>query len=232
MSEVRTSEEFDKWYIENNGDPWGYESKGIISRLDKTFKHVSKTLKQDYTGTIIELGAFNGAFTKYLANHYKNAQIICNDISEEAINQAKAKLEYCNNIDFIVCDMLSISKILANKVTDNVFLLLESIYYLPCEEREYVIQKIYNLNPKYIFLSAPIYGGGKHYMENEIIDLLKYKNYKLHSVKVLNLKPRKNIIGKIINKLFSELLLNSISKSYILRKKFAGQTLFVMERIK
>lgn len=229
---ARTKEDFDKWFLDNNGDPWGYESKNIKNRIQNTFKELVNRVPASFDGGLIEFGAFNGSFTYLLAQHYSKAQIVCNDISEVAILKAKAKLEPFNNIDFVVCDFLSIDKHIAYLLhSQKIILLLECLYYLNDDERKQVIDKVYSMNPQYVFLSAPIWGG-KYFTEDALNDLLNTKDYCIVHSKVLNIRPFNHIILKAFCKIFSKAILFSVSHNHSVRRVFGGQTLFVVERIK
>ncbi len=73
---VRTKEEFDKWYNDNYGDPWGYKGWVIKKRLESSMELIKRNISKDYYGAIYELGGFNGDFTKLLAEYFKDCIII------------------------------------------------------------------------------------------------------------------------------------------------------------
>lgn len=221
MIKPRTKEEFDNWYIESNGDPWNYKTKSVQLRLLKSLKFIAKYIPPSFDGNIIEFGSFKGDFTILLAQKFKHSKIYANDISEFALTEAQKKTYKFTNICFIQSDLKNFdnSKII-NNTNETILLLLECIYYLKKEERFEAIKNLKgNFPDAPIFLSAPIIGKD-YFTEDELINLFKKLNYKLISFNVLNLSRFSFL--RII-------LLPFISKSKILRKIFANQTIFYFQ---
>lgn len=108
MNRPRYAEDFNNWFLSSNGDPWNYNSKNIKRRIKMSFEFFKKHIKVDYCGNIIELGAFNGDFTFLLAQHYKEARICTNDISEIAMDMIKSKTQIFGNVEYLLQDMLSL----------------------------------------------------------------------------------------------------------------------------
>lgn len=214
----RTKEEFDNWYSESGGDPWNYQSRNIKRRLSDSLKFISKFIDKDFTGNIIELGAFTGDFTLLLAGHFPNAQIYANDISDAALKKAKEKAADCSNIIFLQKDLLEFdNSSIKNSTKKNILLLLECLYYLNGNEREPAVENLINNFPNSdIFISAPIIGGN-YFTEELLSEMMGRNNYYLQSFRVLNLK------------MFSPLrkvLTPAAEKNYTFRKNLANQVIY------
>ena len=72
-----TKQDFDKWFRESNGDPWGYGSKIVKIRFNKSIDFLKQHLSQD--DIIMECGCFKGQFTKKLATNFSKNRIIAFD---------------------------------------------------------------------------------------------------------------------------------------------------------
>ncbi len=185
----RTREDFNKWYSENNDDPWGYKNYKIQSRLNESLDFILNYLPQDFSGNIIEIGAFRGDFSILLCNKYKNAKIYINDISDIALKYAKEKTSSFNNVSYFMKDLLKISiDDIDDNSKDTVLILLECIYYLSNEEREIALKNLRRSFPNAsIFISAPM-SGGVYFLEYQFLYMMKNCGYRLNGIKVLNLK--------------------------------------------
>lgn len=217
----RTKEEFDAWFADNGGDPWGYQGKSIQTRLCASLKFILSHGK-NYSGTFLELGAFDGSFTKYLASSFPEAKIIAVDISEGAINKNREINGNNPNVTFICCDMLSFDYASVANSPETIVLLMESLYYLSEQERFEVVSTISEVINKniFIYISCPI-TGGKYFSEESLLSLMKRVGYKLYSFSVLNLRGRFTL-SKII-----QWLANHNGK---LRGRFANQVIYKFKR--
>ncbi|HPI38710.1 MAG TPA: class I SAM-dependent methyltransferase [Ignavibacteriaceae bacterium] len=214
----RTQKDFDNWFAQSNGDPWNYNCKSIKNRLDESLGFVKKYVPVDFTGNLIELGAFNGDFTLKLCNHFRFAKIFANDISEIAIIQAKEKLKSINNVTFVLQDLLNFNSGNIDGVKkETVIFLLECLYYLKEEER---FPAIKNLKDNYpdapLFCSAPIIGK-PYFTEDSLILMMKHAGYYLENFKVLNLRK----FGR-----FRYLLLPFANIFSAIRKAIANQVIY------
>lgn len=217
MSRPRTKEEFDKWYNESGGDPWHYYSSGIKSRLKNSLDFILNFIPRDFKGTLVELGAFNGDFTKLLCSSFKNADIIANDISEVAINIAKGKINNCTNVTFVLKDLLNFNSNDVSTKKEIVLLLLECLYYLKPGEREEAISTFKKEFPEsVIFLSAPI-TGSHYFTEEKLLEIMENNNYKLIAHKVLNIRMFSQF------RFFIKKLADSSS---FIRRNFANQVIY------
>lgn len=185
---MRTQKDFDTWFSYHNGDPWNYSSLSVQNRLDKSMSFMKRYISANFSGDIIEFGAFNGDFTLRLCHTYPNATIIANDISEIAINQAKEKIKGFN-VNFITGDMFNINlESVRNNNKHKVILLLESLYYMTIAEREVFLLHLKNQFPlSPVFFSCPIIGG-KYYTEQELLNVFSKAGYNCAGKEILNLR--------------------------------------------
>jgi len=204
-----TAEDFEKWYKKTNNDPWFYNSSNVQNRLNKSIAFISKYLKSNYEGVILDIGAFNGYFTNKLIKYFKESQIVVNDFSETALNLANINLINHKRVKFLHKNMLNINKNDIQIFNENggvVITLLECLYYLPSKDREKAISNlIIQFNKPQIFISAPI-TGPPYFYEYQIIKMFNKYNYYLVEKEVLN------YTYKNFNKLINKLIYNRISR--------------------
>ncbi len=218
MQRPRTKEDFNKWYYENNDDPWGYKNRNIQSRLQESLNFILNFIPEDFSGSMIELGAFRGDFSILLCNAFRNAKIYINDISDVALNYARERTSSFSNVSYFTKDLLNVSAddIEANG-SGSVLVLLECIYYLKNEERAAALKNLKKNFPEAsVFLSAPIIGGD-YFLEDQLLDLMKICGYRFKNLKVLNLRKLS----------FLRLGLKPVANiSKLIRGKIANQVLF------
>ncbi|MES2372504.1 MAG: class I SAM-dependent methyltransferase [Bacteroidota bacterium] len=224
MSSVRTKEDFDKFFVENNGDPWGYQTKYVKERLDKSIKFIQKSVSREYTGVIIEFGSYEGSFTTRLIANFPSSTIVAVDISEVAHSQNLAKNGISKNVTFFCEDMLKFDFRTHLNKSESIFLLLECLYYLSDSEREKMVQTIHEnaVSNKTLFISSPMVGG-KYFSEKDLISLLEKYNYKKTDFAILNSKVyRFSLLNQIVS------IMGQYSK--LIRKKYANQIIFKFEK--
>jgi len=193
----RTAEEFDEWFDQCGGDPWNYSSPSIQARLKASRDFVFQTIRGEFEGTIVELGAFDGSFTVLLREAFPLADIRVIDISAMAIEKAQRKVGPCEKVRYYVEDFLDIScarlRILQNRGV--VILMLECLYYLRESERDACLVTIRREFPKsLVVISVPV-TGGNYFTEASLMQLFGKANYILRDFKILNLKLRIPIVG-------------------------------------
>lgn len=198
-----------------NHDPWGYGSPFIEARLERSAQFIEKSLSPVTRKNLVEIGAFNGDFTKKVQVIFDT--ILCNDISVEAIEKLKSNILDLNNITINTSNMVD----LTNQIDSNynVITLLECLYYLPLNEQIKVLENISNSQINHVFISGPI---NKDYLnEDLLINQMENRGLKNIGIKVLNFK-RLNRIYKIIEPI--------VSRFKFLRKRLAHQTLYYFKR--
>jgi SAM-dependent methyltransferase len=183
----RTQQEFDKWFAESGGDPWHYDSPFVTDRLQKSLSFIQRYLSRSFQGTFIEIGAFNGAFSARLAEAFPHSLVIANDISEIAIQQARETTLKYNNIVFDRSDMMNFKMPNGKDRHERALLLMESLYYLPLEERPGAIRHLLTaVQPKMIFVSGPIHGD-RYFSEESLIEEFRGNGFILSGVSILNM---------------------------------------------
>jgi hypothetical protein len=217
MKRVRTKEDFEKWYAEHGGDPWGYEKAYVKKRLFASIDFVRLFTPRSYEGNFIEFGAFKGDFTCLLASNFPESTVYANDISEMSLNEAKQRKEKFSNILFYEHDMLCFDE--KDYPQDNtIILLLECLYYLDEAERRIMLHKLKTHFPESaIVISGPI-TGTPYFTEEGITRLFDELGYARKGIKVLTL--RKDL------QMFSVLVTSVLKYSAIARRKLANQVIF------
>ena len=182
----RTQQEFDEWFAESGGDPWHYDSPFVTDRLQKSLSFIQRYLSARFAGAFVEIGAFNGAFSERLAGAFPYSLVIANDISEIAIQQAREATSKYNNVVFDRSDMMSFALPEGGHRRERILLLMESLYYLPHEERVAAIRHLLAVvQPKLIFVSGPIQGD-RYFSEKGLVAQFRAENFILKGVSVLN----------------------------------------------
>lgn len=182
----RTQQEFDKWFAESGGDPWHYDSPFVTDRLQRSLIFIKRHLSPRFRGLFVEIGAFNGAFSARLAPAFPRSIIIANDISGIAIQQAREATCKFKNVVFDQSDMMSFRMPEMTPRRDSALLLMETLYYLPQDERPEAIRHlIATVRPKTIFVSGPIQGD-KYFNEKALIEQFRAESFTLKGISVLN----------------------------------------------
>jgi len=220
MKRARTKEEFENWYSQHGGDPWGYEKAYIKKRLFASIEFVKRYTPSGFEGNFIEFGAFNGAFTYLLASDFPESTIYANDISEMSLIEAKQRNGKFSNILFYEHDMLCFDE--KNYPRENaIILLLECLYYLDEDERHMMLLKLKTYFPEgNIVISGPI-SGSPYFTEEGITKLFEELGYSKKAINVLTL--RKDL------RMFSVIVTSIIKYSAFARRKLANQVIFWFE---
>jgi 2-polyprenyl-3-methyl-5-hydroxy-6-metoxy-1,4-benzoquinol methylase len=219
MNHPRTQEDFDRWFRASGGDPWGYAHPQILDRIRLSLGFIRRQLGADFSGRILEFGAFDGSLTEPLAALFPAARILANDISTEAFRQLTARTAGLSNVSSWCGDMLSFTASVpeSRPGEPTAVLLLECLYYLPAAEQRLLLQRLHDAFPEAsLFLSAPI-TGGKYYTESQLATLLRESGYTITGREVLNfakMPPVPRLSRKLMR--FS---------SYF-RTRYAGQVIY------
>lgn len=201
MGRPREKKEFEEWYA-NDYDPWNYDSKYVQSRIRKSVSFICKNIKNP-NSTIIEFGAFNGDVTALLLENLKNIQILCNDISDTAINRIQQKIGKNSRVDYCVCDMLNFSLKDFNKYEKpDCVLLLECIYYLKPQEQIECLNRLLSSIDGDVFISGPTTHTPNDYIHIESLASTFNKNgYALISSAILNRNYKEySTFRRVLNK--------------------------------
>ena len=220
---MRTKQDFDKWFSDNNGDPWNYKSYEVVERLSTTMFFLKKKIeKKQYT--FIEFGAYNGDFTRHLLNNFEDSSIYVNDISEVAIDQAKKNIGNDPRVKYIVSDMLEFDAgAVVENGTEKIILLIECLYYITEPERALFIERNKKNFPNCKLFISCVITGGKYFTEPDLLSLLKKNDYKLKGIKTLNFRRSFNF--EILRRMIS------FASNYIspLRRHYAKQVIYYFE---
>jgi hypothetical protein len=186
---MRTKEEFDTWFAESGGDPWGYSEEFVRARLRSSIEFVKKHLGGDFAGDLVEVGAFNGDFTVLLQDEFPACRILVNDISEVALAAARSKLQTRSNITFLRCDVIDFRLPAGCFNGPFAVMLFECLYYLPVRERETALERLISeLRGPTIFVSGPI-TGEPYFRDADLVAMLARLGYRLTAAKAFNHLP-------------------------------------------
>jgi len=190
MSRPRTATDFDGWFRQAGGDPWDYNSRSIRHRLKVECEFIRSAVGKEYSGTFLELGAFDGSCTVLLLNTFSDASFCVVDISPFAVKKAQQKIGPRENVKVFNLDFLNISRsgLGIQDTQEVVLLMLECLYYLKEGERRTCVERIRKEFPtSLVFVSAPI-TGGDYFTESGLIGLFADSNYEMRRFQVLNLR--------------------------------------------
>jgi SAM-dependent methyltransferase len=186
---LRTSQDFDEWFRKSGGDPWGYGGAFVQDRLDASLRFIARHVGPNFSGTFLELGAFNGDFTKRIAAKFPTALIAASDISPVAVEMARAALKDMQNVR-LDCADLATFELTAEIVQPVKLLLLECIYYLPEGERGPAIERLVRVTGRPdVFVSCPI-TGGSYPTERWLMGRFRKLRYQCADAEALNYQPR------------------------------------------
>jgi hypothetical protein len=220
LGRPRTAEEFDEWFHQSGGDPWNYSSPSIQARLKASRDFLCRTVRSEFEGTIVELGAFDGSFTVLLREAFPLADICVVDISAMAIEKAQRKVGPCERVRYYVQDFLEVTCDRLRIMQDNeiVILMLECLYYLKEGERQQCIEGFRREFPQsLVVISVPV-TGGHYFTEASLLQLFGKARYTLRDFKILNLKLRIPIVGWLLE--------NLAQRISALRSFIANQVIF------
>ncbi|WP_169764358.1 class I SAM-dependent methyltransferase [Campylobacter mucosalis] len=157
--------------IHDNGlDGWGFSFRR--SQLFRFKKYIEILKRYNIKGNILEIGCSTGFFTNILNSSLKEINLTAVDISEVAIDKAKAKYP---SIKFSIDSLPNLN---FKKNTLDCVMVIEMLYYLDDTDKIKSIDKIYNILNKnsggYILVSVNI--GEKPYFKlDEIRKLVSSK---------------------------------------------------------
>ena len=160
MGKISNRESLEALFASKGRDPWGYEAASIQGRLRDSAAFIAAHVPKKFAGQFIEIGAFNGAFTKVLREKFPRAAICVNDITPVALDQAREALRGYQGIDFVESDLMDLSPE-RTKTGERqvVLLLLECLYYMGVAEREQAVGKLIASYPHAsVAISGPITG--------------------------------------------------------------------------
>ena len=203
MKHPRSQEDFDRWFRQSGGDPWGYENEYIKERLRASLAFIRSKVGGDYRGTFLEFGAFDGSFTRLLATAFPDAHIVANDISGIAVEKMKAALAGNPRVEIVESDMVAMtSREAVPSEHGIVVLLLECLYYLPADEQLHFLSRLREQYPRMtLFLSAPMQGD-QYYDEKKLDRLLREAGLSIRSRRILTFSkvpPLHRITGRLMN---------------------------------
>lgn len=182
----RTKEEFDKWFRDSGGDPWGYDGSFVRERLKSSLDFIKRHVPSSFSGLFVEIGAFNGDFTCMLANEFPASRILANDISEVALDQAQEKAGHFINVEFDLSDLASFRLRHGHDADQIVLVVMEALYYLPHGERSAALSRLLaELRSPLTFISGPIQGAN-YFNERRLTDMMKDNKFRCADISVLN----------------------------------------------
>ncbi len=197
VSRPRTASDFDRWFTEAGGDPWGYRGRQIARRLDASCGFIAKSIGNRFSGCFLELGAFNGSFTTRLLSRFPHATICVNDISSVAIDMARRRIGDKARVRYFRSDfcMLSRSEFRIPPSLPVIVLMLECLYYLEPIERSRCLDSLgREFVDSSVFVSTPI-TGRPYFTEGALLRLFRERNFTLADFAVLNLRWRLPLIA-------------------------------------
>jgi hypothetical protein len=142
----------------------------------------------------IEVGAFNGDFSRRLAAAFPRAAITASDLVKVAWENAAANEPFPPSVVFDWCDMFDYRLPMSFDQKPAILLLLECIYYMPIADREEAIAGLLRRFPKVrlVFVSGPMGGTDDYLTEEWLIRRFKKERARLVGVRQLNLGVAKD----------------------------------------
>ena len=174
---VTQKESLDSLFQERGPDPWGYSSPHVLQRLEKSIAFIRRHVPSSFQGEFVELGAFNGAFSRHLRERFPAASLIVNDVADAAIAQARRNLAGLPRLQIVQADLAEMCP--STSQATRIILLLECLYYRAHEERAGVLRHlIMAFEQAPIFISGPI-TGGSYFTEPWLIEQFAAAGYEL-----------------------------------------------------
>lgn len=187
---VTQKESLDSLFQERGPDPWGYSSPHVLQRLEKSIAFIRRHVPSSFQGEFVELGAFNGAFSRHLRERFPAASLIVNDVADAAIAQARRNLAGLPRLQIVQADLAEMCP--STSQATRIILLLECLYYRAHEERAGVLRHlIMAFEQAPIFISGPI-TGGSYFTEPWLIEQFAAAGYELADSAALTLRPSEN----------------------------------------
>lgn len=179
-----TKEAQDQWFRANGIDPWGYHTRYVQKRLDRSLRFVRHIVGEDFGGVFVEVGAFNGEFTRRLAGAYPQNHLVAADLVKAAWEAAEKKEPFASTVSFQWCDMMDFQMPAHLSDRPTVLLLMECLYYLPKADRAVAVQHLLNQCPEanMVFISGPL-DEQSYFAGKDVIDLFKAHDFGLVSAR-------------------------------------------------
>jgi hypothetical protein len=163
----------DLYFRKNTLDPWGYDNPSIQTRLDESLRFIQRFLTRDFAGTFVEIGAFNGDFTRRLLKAFPRARVLASDLVKAPWEAAAARENFPPSVSFQWCDMMDFRM---PEASDKpvILLLMECLYYLPAESRPEALATLASASfAEMTFVSGPLDSGDFYLSETHIAGLFK-----------------------------------------------------------
>ncbi len=182
-----TKEEQDRYFREKGLDPWGYEDPSVQARLDQSLRFIQRFVPPNFDGTFVEVGAFNGMFTRKLADAFPRAAVFASDLVQAAWETANANRPFPASVTFQWTDMMDLELPASCSGRPSVLLMLECLYYISPESRSEAVDKLaHSTSAKMAFVSGPL-GSGDQYLHESSLDSMfrRFWPQKLGSMRVM-----------------------------------------------
>jgi hypothetical protein len=182
---MRPSKEVhEKYFRERGADPWGTDTPLVQERLDETLRFIRRFLPSDFAGTLVEIGAHNGNFTRQLAESYPAAAIAASDIIRVAWDQASAVAPFPPSVSFQWCEMADFKWPQSAKAP-AALLLMECLYYLsPAQQREALAILLRIVPATLVFISGPLGSDPNYFDENTLDEYLRPLGFRCVAIRV------------------------------------------------
>jgi hypothetical protein len=176
------------------GDPWGYDQPFVQDKHKQSIEFVCTQISPAFDGIFVELGAYNGEFTKRLCACYPTTQIICSDLSDVAIDLARKKLADSRMVSFQQADIRDFMLPAQHRGRSCVLFLMDCFYALDRSERHAAMRRLVTelYRPQIIFstpMTGPEGGAMPHFDEAELFGLFQWCRYRRSAFRILNFHP-------------------------------------------
>lgn len=125
---ITNKESLEELFRSRGPDPWG-SGEYVQQRLRASLNFVANHVNKNFAGEFVDVGAFNGAFSLLLKSQFPRCKILVNDITEVALQQARATLKCLPDITFVEADLTELSPP-SPASGPRILLLLECLYYI------------------------------------------------------------------------------------------------------
>lgn len=185
-----TKEEQDRYFRETVLDPWGANTPWVLDRQSNSLRFIQKFVETDFCGTFVEIGAFDGAFTRKIAGAFPSCRIIASDISRVAWENAALTTPLPASVTFDWSDIINFQLPAGFAESQSILLLMECLYYLPPDEQAAALKQLLERIPNAttIFISGPVAGGEQYFDEGRLREILEPNGMKFVDAHALNTK--------------------------------------------
>lgn len=181
-----TKEAQDQYFRENGADPWGAETPLVRERQERSLTFIQSIFPRYWHGDFVEIGAFDGRFTRQLSAAFPHAAVHAADISRVAWEAAEAQSQLPPSVSFQWCDMADFRLPSASVEKPKALLLMECLYYLSDADQDEALGNLTKeVRPEMIFISGPIVGGVSSLNERALCGKLQAIGFRLDRVRVL-----------------------------------------------